>query len=448
MRATASENGANRFAGWLANAVFAPSATTIVVTNCNGEHDGSLPSALAQAIDGDTVDMSRLTCGTITLQNGELATAAASVTLVGPGADRLAISGAGNHRVIDHAGTGTLHVQGLTLRDGAGVGNGGCIRSAGNVDLEKSVVTACHASDNTLGGGGGIFASGDLVMNESRLTDNVASNSDNTSYGGGALIRGAATITRSTISGNSAQYSGGGLMIYHAVDIEESTISGNRVSAPYSQGGGLTMLNFPGDDKRLAYDTFSGNSATQAGGAIEAYGPFSILASTIASNAAARGGGLDSGAAMAVFTTIVSGNASLPGSTDIGGSGTVIGNHDLVGTSMPALPGGTLRSDPLLGPLAGNGGPTLTHSLLSGSPAIDAIRETAADSPTTGFGNRGNAVDLIDRTTINAATGRHVAWALASTSGHTKCSPPASRAPSAAARRAVRAACATCWVRH
>jgi hypothetical protein len=48
------------------------------------------------------------------------------------------------------------------------------------------------------------------------------------------------------------------------------------------------------------------------------------------------------------------------------------GSHDLIGSANVALPEGTLGGDPRLGPLADNGGPTLTHALLADSPAIDA----------------------------------------------------------------------------
>ena len=69
--------------------------------------------------------------------------------------------------------------------------------------------------------------------------------------------------------------------------------------------------------------------------------------------------------------TIIAGNAG----SDVGVEGTIFSDHSLIGfvdgTTLDDLGGTQLGVDPVLGPLASNGGPTQTHELLAGSPAID-----------------------------------------------------------------------------
>ena len=108
--------------------------------------------------------------------------------------------------------------------------------------------------------------------------------------------------------------------------------------------------------------------------------PLRVYDSTIANNAAAHAGsgGLAIGAGTTLISTIVAGNTANGAPSDIGlrngaspATTTISGNHNLILASTIALPDDTIAQPPLLGPLADNGGPTLTHALLDGSPAID-----------------------------------------------------------------------------
>jgi parallel beta-helix repeat protein len=165
------------------------------------------------------------------------------------------------------------------------------------------------------------------------------------SHEGSAII----TITNSTISNNTAHYYGG------AIEAED--------------GSYLTLIN----------TTVSGNSASVAGG-INVYRANSFTArnSTIAFNHASNTGGLFLGAPTTIDSTIVAKNYSADQrhAADVASYNVVVvaGSNNLV-TSNDAkvdFDSTTLRSDPLLQPLAENGGPTLTHALGIGSPAIDA----------------------------------------------------------------------------
>ena len=86
------------------------------------------------------------------------------------------------------------------------------------------------------------------------------------------------------------------------------------------------------------------------------------------------GAGVYTAAGIDLESTIVAGNTIGDNADDIfAPGGTVEGSHDLIGVA-PAmtLPADTIGGDPQLLPLADNGGPTMTHALAAGSPAIDA----------------------------------------------------------------------------
>ena len=192
------------------------------------------------------------------------------------------------------------------------------------------------------------------------------------------------TVSNSTLSGNSA-YNGGGICTYNigTVTVSNSTLSANSA---YNGGG----INHDGGTVTVTNSTLSGNSANLYGGSIyHDGGTVTVSNSTLSDNhAGTSGGGISSKGDSATFTTIsntiVSGNiisgtttaddlALHGGSTDSFSSG----GYNLIGaiganiTSITAT-GDITNTLPLLGPLADNGGDTMTHALLPGGPAIDA----------------------------------------------------------------------------
>ena len=168
--------------------------------------------------------------------------------------------------------------------------------------------------------------------------------------GGAILNSGNLTINNCTLSANSCTLNGGAIASF---------------------GGSATITN----------STISGNSAVIGGGGIYSEAFLVVTASTISNNTGPTGGGIRRGAGgTIVFNSIIAGNVgtnsdvfgifsssghNLIGKRD-GSTGFFIGsNNDIVGTN--ALP-----VDAKLGQLQDNGGPTFTHALLAGSPAIDA----------------------------------------------------------------------------
>ncbi|WP_440222723.1 IPTL-CTERM sorting domain-containing protein [Dokdonella sp. MW10] len=383
-------------AGWEKARTVAPRpAGTTPVTSCADDGSaGTLRDVIANAVDGDVVDLSALTCSSITLTTGGLAVNVDNLSVIGPGAAALTIDAAGGGTAFDffgaeYGGYGTLSVTGLTLTNGYYLdAAGGAIWTAngGSVVLTDSAVTN-STSNGKYASGGGIFADGNVTIVNSTISGNLADSSKYDGIGGGVYANGNVSITSSTISGNTARSNGsytyGGYTYYGAG-------FGGGVSA----GGVLTISN----------STISGNAASYGGG-VAAGAIGSLTNSTITLNTAnasnssgtygAEGGGVviligkggkDSApqgvGAANIGSSILFGNSG--GGTlfgaDLGGTtgAAVTGANALVGSSTLTLPPGTLSGNPLLAPLANNGGPTQTHALGTGSPAIDAGNNAAA----------------------------------------------------------------------
>jgi predicted outer membrane repeat protein len=223
-----------------------------------------------------------------------------------------------------------------------------------------SVANSTISGNSTGSSGGGISVSGSgLVPGSSIVNSTISGNSAKTSGGG---ISGGATVENSTISGNSAGMSGGG--ISGGATVENSTISGN--SAGMSGGGisgGATVEN----------STISGNSAGTSGGGIYNNSSLDVTLSTITGNSAPSGGGIYNVGSVEVSNTILNAGASGENIFNDGGTVTSFGynlSSDDGGGYLTG-PGDQINTDPLLGPLQDNGGPTFTHALLPGSPAIN-----------------------------------------------------------------------------
>jgi len=205
--------------------------------------DTTLRGAIASANPGDTIDFSPSLAGqTITLTDGELAIGK-DLTIVGPGATQLTVSGNYASRVFDIANpAANVTIAGLTIANGLALSGGG-INNLGSLYLVDCAVvnnTAQGDSGNLLGGGfgGGIYSAGTLFLANSTLSGNQAiggngqSRNDQFSYyygykeptpdsggggGGGAglggglyLAKGTATLVNSTLSGNLALGGQGG----------------------------------------------------------------------------------------------------------------------------------------------------------------------------------------------------------------------------------------------
>ena len=357
-------------------------AVTITVTTTDDELNADGDCSLREAIQaantdaavddcaaGDGDDIIDLPAGTYNLAiagAGEDANAtgdldiATNVTINGASASTTIIDGADLDRVF-HIVSGTVGISGVTVQNGneGATGGGGIYNYVGTLTLTDSAV-----SSNTATWGGGIYNQfGTLAVTDSTFSGNPAGG-----HGGGIFNNAVATVTDSTFSGNSAGGVGGGIYSNYNTTITNSTLTGNTAGA----GGGIYM-NY--NTLTITNSTFSGNTASSTGGGISVrdyYGNLNrttITNSTLTGNTAGAGGGIYNGDTLTLQNTVV---ANSPSGGDCSGTVTSSG-YNIAGdaTCVFTAAGDLQNTNPLLGPLAQNGGPTQTHALLAGSPAID-----------------------------------------------------------------------------
>ena len=205
----------------------------------------------------------------------------------------------------------------------------------------------------------------------------ISGNSAGDGGGMGSDLQGTtiATVSDSTISGNSAGRGGGIFNYPQTLTVISSTVSGNSAS----DGGGIWNGGNPGS-VTVINSTISGNSATASGGGISNYAQnngLTLKNSTLSGNSAPAGNGSaifnQGGSTTTIGDTVLNAGASGGTLFNNGGTVTSLGYNLASDTGGGVLtgPGDQINTDPMLGPLQDNGGPTFTHELLPGSPAID-----------------------------------------------------------------------------
>ena len=386
--------------------------------------------------DSLTIDGSTGTDVTITGDaNGDDITLAGGITdLDASGADLLD----DNSRVLNFSSTtGDLTLESLAITGGRTTGNtggfidtpfevgGGGIRSvsSGSLTLTNSTVSG-NSTTGAFSSGGGISADygGVVTLSNSAITGNRS-----VLFGGGIAggFNTTLTLIDSTVSGNLASPGGGAIHSdYGVVALTNTTVNGNNTSGVVLQGLPILPIeSLPRASLTLANSTISGNSN---GSGVGVYGIFAvpleltITSSTITGNTSGgvHAGFYNAADGVKIDNSIIAGNTVIGGMPrdltlavgDYGNSNTF--NHNLIGvadgvtiTGVGNLTGTAANPlDPQLGPLADNGGPTLTHALLPGSPAIDAGDNSLAvdaDGNPLLTDQRGAAVDRIFGGTVD-----------------------------------------------
>jgi hypothetical protein len=454
-------------------------AASITVTTTNDSGPGSLRQALAIANDGDTI-MFAVT-GSIVLTNGELVVDK-SITISGPGADKLGVDGNASSRVFHIASGKTVSINDLTITNGTASGNRPADQGGGIYnDHAALAINNCTITSNQAGFGGGVYndasSSGyaSLTISSSVLTGNSAQfggatyndgfdggnatltvhngtfNGNSADFGGCIFndsFAGSASLalSDSTFSGNSAHNTGGCIyndMVkgYGTQALDNSSLSGNSAG---SNGGSIYSshgLSFTLDNcavsgnsaqqwgggifndgsqngaawLTISNSTLNGNSAATGGGIFndgEQQGDthLQISNSTVSENTATYGGGIASDGSYGFYVNVQISNSTFSGNSattagggiyNVGEGGQevsisltntiletgVLGDNifndsatvsslgynlsnDTCGGFLTG-PGDQTNTQPMLGPLQDNGGPTLTHALLPGSPAIN-----------------------------------------------------------------------------
>jgi filamentous hemagglutinin family protein len=356
-----------------------------------------------------------------TLSNNEAATegggisAFSSIVNISNGteiSDNTAIGSGGGIDSLDS----TLTVENSTITGNLAGDFGGGINNLNSTLTVIDSTISNNESQLDSGGGGGIENNGDGTISGSLISGNTAAG-----FGGGIRNFGFLTISNSTISGNTANLGGGidsdgnlfifdstlsgnqgtlnGGAIANGTDNSSIFISGSTISdnIAVGRGGGI---EFVGGTLDIFNSTISGNQA-DTGGGISNTGNLNIANSTLTNNAADLGGGIangitnDGGSAVTLTSSLVSGNGAASGAnlTNRGDGIFTSGGNNLIGSSGNAGIEGVVLDASDIVPLAevsqilettlaDNGGPTQTHALLPGSPAIN--RGSSSDSSSDG----------------------------------------------------------------
>jgi hypothetical protein len=340
-QSTIRANRAGLYGGGLfTNAALTTITGSKITFNTAQSHAGGLGTNSGMVIDGSTISGNLSRTGNA----GGLSQFGGSLTLTNS-------TVSGNRANLDGGGllvgnTTSATIRGCTIADNTALQQGGGLASSNNaMTVDRSVISGNASTD-----GGGIHqVDGTLRLTSSTVSGNRAQ------LGGGVQIdanSGPSIIRGCTIAFNSAN-KGGGLygVASLAVTIQNSTISGNTAS----QGGGLSLF-LTNSPWVIQICTIAFNRGDSEGGGIHFNFAVATLESTIvANNSAPEGRDLFSTEALDFFTL----NFSLVRSTT--------GASVILDQTSIDLEG----KDPLLAPLANNGGPTQTHALKKGSPCIN-----------------------------------------------------------------------------
>jgi CSLREA domain-containing protein len=263
------------------------------------------------------------------------------LSIAGAGASSTIIDAKSIDRVFHVLDPARLTISGATVRNGnPGNGSGGGIRNSGTLTIARSTI-ANNSAEGILNA-----QSGTLRIDRSI----IANNSD-----WGIFNLGSLRILASTIHDNA-----GGVR-NHGVDGHLTAIG---ITIRGNGGSGLTTTG-PSASATLNNSTISGH----VGEGIHIQGPQAVeLTNVTISGNSAGGTSKSSSGTLTLKNTIVANN---PGGDCAGGVTASSYSLDSGATCGLSGAGDQSNTDPLLGPLANNGGPTRTHALLSGSPAID-----------------------------------------------------------------------------
>ncbi len=388
-----------------------PSLVVTTDSDVVDPYDGltSLREAIdyAATLSGDvtvTFDMSQV--GPVITLGSELDIddTSGNITIAGPGADQLIISGDNNCRVFQVEVGVTAYISDLTISDGSVSDSGGGIYNFGTLTVADCTLSGNVAeyfgggiynnyygtltlsgstlSVNSASDGGGIYTNqyGTVTLTDSTLSGNYS-----TSGAGGGIYsdyNNTLTISGSTLSVNSAMSSsGGGIYSYcSAVTITDSTLSGNSAyfsgSGVFNESGTLTVTDstFSGNvaqhsgggifndngSATVAGSTLSGNSAgTDGSGVYNDNGTLTVAGSTLSGNA---GSGIfnSSNSTLTITASTLSGNSANVGGGILNYGTATIAASTLSGNSGASFGGGVFNDGTL----------TVTDSTLSGNSAI------------------------------------------------------------------------------
>jgi hypothetical protein len=359
---TSANNGT-----WWSFTICTTGTSLITVTNTNDSGAGSLRKAIADVCPGGKINFHPSLAGQTILLSSTLLIDK-DLTIDGSGlAARITLNGGHQHRILLSLSPARVIINKLGFSN-AFATYGSAIHNTGTLTIKNSFF-----SDNAASNGGAIYNEGSL-----NLTDSIIHGNSATNQGGGIFNFANATlmVTNSTFDENSA-FDGGGIFTTGS----QTTITGSSFynNSVLSMGGAIFI--FPGT-VRITNSSFLGNSASQGGGAIaNSNGTLTVTNSTFSANTANIGGSIANGGMLNYSNTILANSISVSDCVSYGSIGTNVNNLvEKNGTSPNGCGTPALTSDPMLGSLAENGGPTQTMALLAGSPAINAGNDITCEA--------------------------------------------------------------------
>lgn len=306
-------------------------ADNLVVDHCLDDGStGSLRTVAAAAQNNDVIDLSGLTCGTLTLSQGAIQIGTLSdfdpsappfnLIFRGPGAAQLTLAGSGTDRLFAALRMGELRFEALSLSGGVSpvvdpidaslTAMGGCLFAVDDLYLKNAVVRDCRA----MLGGGAFSVIGNVTAEDSEIFGNVnevppgvsssqAAGSAAMAMNGGQYGKGDITLIRSQVHDNTATAEavlGGGLFVNGNLTLTDSRLYNNEAHGTVAgaQGGGAAVVrNTTITRSRIDHNAALGGSIGMGGGLYSANLALTITDSVVDGNRAvgsnqAIGGGL------------------------------------------------------------------------------------------------------------------------------------------------------------
>ncbi len=365
------------------------------VINTNDSGPGSLREAIANSCDTAFVQFHPSLDGDTIFLSSPI-DVIVHAYIDGRGTENTIISGNSIARIFNIWSNDTLELSNLVLTDGnSGIYSGGCIYNDGCLEAQN----VKFVNNQSNGTGGAIHNNFVVHIDHSTFEANRANGS-----AGGAIFQ---TINAQTL-------------------LVQCTLDSN-----YATGAGGAV--FGNINTVLENCTFSANHSDADGGAVNMTGFSDLISCTLTANSAnGNGGGLniESAATVNLKNTIIAGNSAIGNGSDGYNSGSIYNNSmnnligDNSGFNMPTGLGNILDQDALLDVLADNGGVTLTHALLCGSPAIntastqfpyqtdqrDSVRVGLPDIGAFEFADINIEVDFANDTLFSVQQGASYEW--------------------------------------
>jgi len=335
------------------------------IVSINAAQNSGGCTAAGEFGDGDSIDFAVSSVSGLTSS-----LAITSDVLINSSGNSVSISSLGNGSVFDIRDS-SVSLDHVTISGGsASLDGGGIFTRRSTLRLTNSTVSGNSASDD----GGGIFVRDSVVFIDNTTVTNNSAATDISAGddGGGIYIRSSiVTLSNSTVSANRANDEGAGIFTTSFsswVVISNSTISGNAAN---DEGGGM-LISF-NSNVSIINSTISNNTADRTGGGISnASGTLSLSNSLIAGNMTGSGALATSELSVSVASTFyLSGNNLLGDDSKTSREAlNFMPTGNVILSTSDSLDSASLSE--ILSPLADNGGPTLTHALVEGSPAIDS----------------------------------------------------------------------------